>query len=323
MRKVSLTRNERAFLATCALSGSASLKELASLAGMREHAVRYAMSSLLERGAIKPCWQIDPFTLGLHGIAAYFNRGAESSRGRLTLERKLVSHPQVTWLAKMAGSYQYGIAFNTRRIYDLDDFFALLRPSEPAAHFEKTVRIALDWSLYTPNYLAPSGSKRQVLSMTPPRESINIDETDAAIVRTMASYPHESLPQIARRLSMGSSSFSYRFDKLRDRKIIRGLTYVQQTEKLGISTFRIFIVERGLSSEQKETFKDFLFACPHVVSCVRCAGSWDYELRFETETPEDLDAFCQKLYDTFGSGIGSLSICQQFRTLKWLSVPLI
>jgi DNA-binding Lrp family transcriptional regulator len=317
-----LTRNERIFLATCSLSGVDSLKELARISGLREHAVRYAVNALLERGAIKPVWQLDVFSLGFHGIATYFNRGAQRSSDRLALERTLAQHPSVTWLANLGGRFQYGLALNTKRLYDLDEIFSLIRPSEASTHFDKTVRIALDWSLFTPNYLAPSAPKRTSVVMVHPHEYPSLDDVDMKIVRCLSAYPHESLAQIARRVSMTASSFSYRFSKLTEKKIIRGLMYVPQIEKLGISAYRIFLIDRGLTEEKRTSFKKFLSLCPNIVSASRCTGSWDYELRFETEEAEDVDRFRQAIYDTFGSGVDSIDICQQFKTLKWLSIPL-
>jgi hypothetical protein len=90
---VRITANERLFLATCALSGSASTKELAKRSGLEEHIVRYARESLLEQGAIKPVWQVDPYILGFLEVATYFNRGSESSKGRAALEQKLFPVP--------------------------------------------------------------------------------------------------------------------------------------------------------------------------------------------------------------------------------------
>lgn len=319
---VRITANERLFLATCALSGSASTKELAKLSGLKEHAVRYARDSLLEQGAIKPVWQVDPYILGFLEIATYFNRGSESSKGRAALEQKLIQHPKVSWLAKMGGTYQYGTVVYLRKMIELDRLFSLIRPTDSGAHFDKTVRIGLDWTVYTPSYLAPTRTPRQSIVMTSENEVVEVDKTDEKILRALAQHPHESLATIARSLSMTQSAFSYRFNRLSEQKVVRGLTYIVQMDKLRISTYRIFIVDRGLNEERKLLLKKTFANHPNVVAALSCTGNWDYELRFETENPEDVDQFCALIYDTFGSGIDSINVSQQFKILKRVAHPL-
>ena len=148
-----------------------------------------------------------------------------------------------------------------------------------------------------------------------------MDETDDKILRALSKTPGASLPMVARALTMSPSSLQYRIDKLTERQIIRGKIYRLATDKVGIQTYRVLVVDRGMNEAQKTHFRKVIAQCPNVLAALSCTGSWDYELRFETEDSRDLDTFCQSLYDTFGAAIDLIKILQQFEVLKRLSYP--
>ena len=80
-------------------------------------------------------------------------------------------------------------------------------------------------------------------------------------------------------------------------------------------------MDRGLSSDQKQLIRKKFEACPNLVAALLCTGNWDYELRFEAETSQDLDTFCLDIYDTFGTAVDSIKTIQQFKILKRLGYP--
>jgi DNA-binding Lrp family transcriptional regulator len=112
-----------------------------------------------------------------------------------------------------------------------------------------------------------------------------------------------------------------RIEKLRERRILRGQIYRLATDKIGVQSYRVLIVDRGMSEAQKNLFRKVITQCPNVLAALSCTGNWDYELRFETEDSRELDSFCQSLYDTFGGAIDSIKILQQFEILKRLGYP--
>ena len=120
---------------------------------------------------------------------------------------------------------------------------------------------------------------------------------------------------------MSPSTFNYRFERLRERGVIAGMGYVLATEKLGIHLYRVMIVDRCLTKQQREHLLKVLSDHPNVGAIKKCTSNWDFELRFETEDPAEIDTFSQELYDRFGSGIDSITPVQQFKVLKRRALP--
>jgi DNA-binding Lrp family transcriptional regulator len=288
---------------------------------MSESSIRYVRDSLLERGIVKPVYHIDMLSLGYIDFTAFINRGAESSAGRAKIERLIAEYPQVTALYKMGGDWQYLVWLQIKNVFDIERFFSLIRPNEPGANFEKSIRLALEWTVFTPNYLAPRVSRRSSIAVSAKHNPVQIDETDEQILRGLAKHPEMSLTSLARHLRVNPTTLSYRYSKMQEKGVIRGLSYIIQIDKTQIQAYRILIVDRGLSLEQKKLLRKKFESCPNVVAAILCSGNWDYELRFETESYKDLERFSHDLYDTFGSAIDSIKTTQQLAILKRTSYP--
>jgi DNA-binding Lrp family transcriptional regulator len=316
-----LTEKERIFLAHAGVSAEMTLKEISKRTGLREHAVRYTRDTLISEGYIRPVWLVDMYRLGYTDLGIFFTRGTETSGTRKKFEEKIQSHPSVTWFAKMGGGYQYGLTLNVRKMHDVEDFYAALRPTETGAYFKKTVRVGFEWYNLSPTYLYPEVRQRHKVILSTKYDPVSIDAIDAVVIQAVATQPGASLSEMARAAAMSVSTFTYRFDKLRELGIINSLIYTLDIERLGIHQFRLLIVDRGLSKEQREQLLRALARHPGVVAIILCTGSWDFEVRFETETVAEVDAFAQMLYDEFGFGIDAVVTIQQFRVLKRRSYP--
>jgi DNA-binding Lrp family transcriptional regulator len=222
---------------------------------------------------------------------------------------------------RMGGGYRYMLWFWAKQVHEAEDLFTLLRPSETGGHFEKTVRLAIDWTVFTPQHLSSPAPKRSSIHMTSKTTVATLDSVDEAILHALSRHPDSSLSTVARTLSMPHSTLQYRIEKLRERRILRGKIYRLATDRIGVQSYRVLIVDRGMSEVQKNLFRKAITQCPNVLAALSCTGSWDYELRFETENSRDLDTFCQSLYDTFGGAIDSIKILPQFEILKRLGYP--
>lgn len=316
-----LSEKERIFLASCLLDADASDKELAQKSGLSQSTSRSIRISLLQRGILAPLYHIDPFALGYLDFTAFFNRGAESSAGQRRLEQTVMNHPRVMGFNRMGGGYRYMLWFWAKQIHEPEELFTLLRPSEAGAHFEKTVRIAIDWTVFTPQYLSHNKPKRSSIHLTSKTPLVTLDERDELILRTLSANPAASLSMIARTIAMRPSTVQYRIEQLKERRIIRGKIYTVAAHKIGVQSYRVLISDRGMNDAQRALFRKAITQCPNVLAALSCTGSWDYELRFETEDSRELDAFCQSLYDTLGTAIDSIRILQQFEILKRLGHP--
>jgi len=318
---IRLSDNERCFLAATTLNASVSAKETADRIGIREHKVRHIRDSLLKRGIITPLYLIDTFSIGYTDFRLFLSDIAAPSKIRTAFEKLVLQHHQVYWAARMSGAYQYAITFLSKDPCEMIDFFAAVQPKPDGIYAHKTISIAGDWTIFTQNYLAPEMRSRQSISMTTRQRTPSLERRDEVILETMAQHPTANLAALARASGMPSTTLGYRMDKLKEMKVVRGQIYLLNHQALGISVFRIMIVEKGLSGVERDRLRKQISSHPNVGALLICTGGWDYEIRFECSHPETVEDFCQAIIDDFGSGIGSIRVSQQVKSLKRVAYP--
>lgn len=318
---ISLSERERRYITVASLHAHLSVKELADRLAIREHTVRDIQHSLVMRGIIKPIYMIDIYRLGFTDFRVFLSEISEPSRVRSAVEKRILQHADVYWLAKMNGAFQYAMTFLAKEPCEMIDFFAAIQPASEGFYSKRTIGIAGDWNIFSPNYLAPEIKRRDAISVTARERVDDLDATDHLILSCMARNPSATTAGLARASGLKESSLAYRVKKLTELQVIRGQVYLLECAKLGILAYRVMIVERGLTSDQRERLRRYLSSHPNVCAYLTCAGGWDFEVRFETESAEVLEDFCQTLVDLFGAAIGSILTSQQVSVLKRVSYP--
>jgi DNA-binding Lrp family transcriptional regulator len=249
---VKLTPNERQFIVAASLNANRSVKELASSMNLREHTVRNIKESLLARGIISPLYKIDTYRLGFTDFRVFLSDVAEPSKVRFEFERRAVHHPRVYWMARMTGAFHYALTFLAKDPCDMIDFFSEVQPPRNGFFANRTIGIGGEWSVFSPNFLAPEIRHRECITVSArERMSEKIDRTDELILMTMARDPSGSISSVARATGMKANSIQYRVDKLTEMGIVHGKTYLLNCDRLGIQVFRVMIIERALSAEQR------------------------------------------------------------------------
>jgi DNA-binding Lrp family transcriptional regulator len=318
---ISLSDREKKFIVTAAMNADLSVKELSDRLEMREHVCRNIRQSLLARGIIQPLHLIDIYRLGFTDFRVFLSDISEPSRIRSVFEKRILNYPQVYWLAKMNGAFQYAITFLAKETREIIDFFAAIQTPNDGFYARRTLAIAGDWTVFSPTYLTPGARRPASISFTTRERNDHLDKTDHAILSCMARNPSATIASLARLGGMKKSSLAYRVAKLTEQGVIRGQIYLLNCAALGVLVYRVMIVERGLSTEQRTQLLKYLSSHPNVVALLTCAGGWDYEVRFETETVDRLEDFCVSIIDTFGSRIGTILTSQQASILKRVSYP--
>jgi DNA-binding Lrp family transcriptional regulator len=264
---------------------------------------------------------IDIYRLGFTDFRVFLSDIAEPSRVRSIFEKRILNYSQVYWLAKMNGAFQYAITFLAKEPREIIEFFAAIQPPKDGFYARRTVSVAGDWTVFSPTYLTPGAKSSPSISLTSQERSRQLDETDHRILSIMALHPSATTAAVARYAGMKASSLAYRLEKLTEQGVLRGQIYLLNCAAIGILVYRVMIVERGLSLEQRTLLVKYLSSHPNVVALLTCAGGWDYEIRFETETVESLEDFCESIIDKFGTSIGAILTAQQARIMKRVSYP--
>ena len=99
--------------------GAAPVQKLAEHAGLKAHAVRYALQAMIDRKAIEPVSAINMQAIGLKPYMLYFSIKAATHAEEERAAQVAAAHQNVSWVAELSGEYQFGMQ--------------VLAPSAPAA----------------------------------------------------------------------------------------------------------------------------------------------------------------------------------------------
>ena len=122
LRVTGMKLSEKEGLILCAIENraNASLASIARLTGIKEHAVRYHLQYLVEKGVIlNRAPVIDTSLLGFSDFSVYLALASQSQDKLQNLLEAIARAHGVTWLAEIGGEFQYGLQFSVRSVRDI------------------------------------------------------------------------------------------------------------------------------------------------------------------------------------------------------------
>ncbi|NDC36730.1 MAG: Lrp/AsnC family transcriptional regulator, partial [Proteobacteria bacterium] len=149
----------------------------------------------------------------------------------------------------------------------------------------------------------------------------SVDAIDRKILSALSGSHGASHAELARRLGLPVGTFTYRVEKLEEKGIIGGYTYFLNTEKAGLSTFKLLIYSRGLDPIFADELTAFVRYHPNITLFVRCAGAWDFEINAVFDDTSSVLKLVQELHTKFASHIVNIRTMQIVRHVKARDFP--
>lgn len=131
-----------------------------------------------------------------------------------------------------------------------------------------------------------------------------IDDKDEKILTEVSSNSRKSIIKISEGVGLSSKAVSQKIKLLKKSGIIQKHTVDIDTDKLGISTYKMFI--RLKSSSERGKLEEYFHAQPNVVSVREVLADWNLEPTIEVSTPEDFYAIQEEIEREFGESIISI-----------------
>ncbi|MFN8391275.1 MAG: Lrp/AsnC family transcriptional regulator [Bdellovibrionota bacterium] len=290
-----LSENERQVFAHAQLQAGATVPEIARQSGLRDHAVRYALNSLIERGAVWYVPYIDVGRLGFSDCCVYFNHLSSSKGSRERLLKAIKESPSVGYFAELAGEYQYTVAIYCRRVHEVEDFFTRLARVSDGAILDRSIATRLSWSFYSALYWAKRPPRARMLQCSAEGKLFMPDDIDHRILHTLSRSSQYHLRQIAKTLRLPLSTVEYRIRKLEDNGVILGHSYKLAPPYFGLSKYRVLVSQARPTRDLRDKLLRFSAKQKYVSSFVHCVGNWDFELSIDLEQPADLPDILEEI----------------------------
>lgn len=310
-----ISETQGQILAGLQFSATKSIKELASSLKLKHSTVHYHIQRFREAELIRPAAFVDFFKLGLLQYSVFYSLTPENKKLRKELWSFLSNHSRVVWFAELGGQYQYATTLVVNSALNVFSFLQELEQIAGDVLLKRDVIENVHFTSFAKNYLTTKDSKsaRKSLSMGLPVESVDLDETDYAILEALFDQSTSSHEQKAKSLRIPRSTFSFRLNRLTQKGIVRAEIYYINSQLLGRLSYLILLSERGSNTDFFKQLTGFCIATNEVVNLKRCLGSWDYELTVEVQNEQQVVEVCQSLCRKLSGHIADIVTLPVFR----------
>lgn len=316
-----LSDQERRVLGVLAAIGDASVPRLAKEARLREHVARFALHALISRGVIRyfPC--INSGALGYSSFSVYFSLAPSKNDARERFLQKLISHPNVSWVAHIGGDFDYAVTFQTFSSVELVEFVDSISSSSGIEITSREVRV--DAALrYYPLKAFRHGIKQYGVDVwrggvTP----ISTDDLDRKILYEMSNSGITKKMELARKLTIPTTTLQSRIERLEKAQAITGYVYFLVPQAAGLRTFKLRVLAKKLNAEFAVALEKLCHRLDHVSLFVRCLGAWDFEINVDVKHAEEVDGVIAALHDQFASHIRDIRKGEIFSHRKASDFP--
>jgi len=322
MKPFVLSEKQRRVLACAQFQAQASVPQIAKETALKSTTVRYTLRELRDRGIIGYMPFIDISRIGLMDYCIYFNSKFKSENERKKLLSYLSAAEPVTWVAELAGEYQYTAALYVKSVREVDEFVNRVSEETGAEITEKNFAARVKWSLFRSKYLAPDQNATiDELTAGDRPGDVKLDPVDHKILILLSSNEEESPSAIARRLGLPISTIHYRLRSLETQGVIKGYSYRFNAIECGNYKFRVLLYQKKGSPNLAGKLHAFCRRHPNVNCYVHCVGSWDYELSVEVEHLHEIALIEQIIMQNFGDHITSIKVLTVLRHVKTCLYP--
>ena len=148
-----------------------------------------------------------------------------------------------------------------------------------------------------------------------------IDDIDRGILRFMQEGRGDSDAEMARKLKIPLSTFTYRKDRLKEAGVIVAEVYRLNWNNTERSIYCALVSVSRLTTQFNDQFQKFCRDHRNIVLCHRCLGSWDYKVTIEAENREEIGETLQDLRHELEDSQGTFEVYQHLRERKTTFFP--
>ena len=312
-----ISEKEATILASAELRANAPISVLRKESGYREHSIRYALHSLVNRQVITPIPFINLHRLGYTIYHLFFTVGGERRGQQDALIKSFIASPNVLWVGEFGGEFQYGVGVCAKRLPPLIEFLTAISNKHKAIFHDKAISVQVSSTVFPRRYLTSKRFSVSPITVTfDKKEVVEIDDLDSKILSGLTTYAHLSHRQLALKIQIPLSTVELRLAKLRERGIIAGEIYAVDAGKFNMESFKLLVYTKGLDAELSTRMFNFCSRHKNVTTLIDCLGSWGYEVNVEVVRPEEVTRIIQDMYEHLGDSIHTIKTLTKFRYPK-------
>ncbi len=320
-----LTTSQKHILDAVVLQANKSALELSRELGLREHAVRRGISSLLDQGVFlrRSIW-VDPHALGLNLHILQLELPLKSMIHRGAFLEQLVSLEESCAVAELGGEGLFEVRILSSGREHLDTIFQSLAESSPAPFRIRACMTVLeqDYSgTSEPGTKRASGHSLHFGGLPLGTARCALDEKDHDILSALANQRYLSFQEVSRALKLPAATLTYRIGKLEKAGVIKGHYYVMDPTVFKEMPIALHIRSRVLTCKERRTLMDYCRAHPRISLINFLFGEQSVEIYTLVQDQKEVRAVIADLSLNFGEVLESPQMVPQISFYKYTLYP--
>ncbi len=270
---------------------------LAKMLKMRASTVAYRLEKLKEQKTLRRGALINPWKIGFTNVAVYFSLRASTDRALQNLLSDIVQHDRTIWLGSLAGDFQFGLSFLTRRLGEVIDFLGSLADKHHMIIWQKEIVPRMALHCFPRSYLSADSiaKKRVMISMTSNEEpALGVDAFDLQLLSAISEGTWRSIRQLAELVAGPPATVDRRIRRLIELKVIERLVYSVNPESLGVTSYRVLLGTERLETSARTLVLNFCRSHQAVIRVFEGIGTWDFEIDLEAAHPVEIQRFTRQ-----------------------------
>ncbi|MBI4983199.1 Lrp/AsnC family transcriptional regulator [Candidatus Woesearchaeota archaeon] len=145
------------------------------------------------------------------------------------------------------------------------------------------------------------------------REVAIFNANEMEVMKHLLNNPKLRLSHLAKVSEINIKTAASVIKNLKKRKIIKGFKYVMDTNKLGISKFRLFLTLHNISQERETQMLDYFLKLKEVVQVNKTIGDWNMEVDIESPDKTRIKHLISQLREEFKDLIAYFNIIEFYQ----------
>ncbi len=311
---------ERLIIVTSQLQADASCAAIAKACNCREHSVRSTLRKLEQSGIIKQYPFINVHSLGFENFVCNFSLNP-ASKVAPQLVQALGDSEHTSWLSKRTGDFQWAASLFLANSSEMVSFMDRLTTPFLNSFQTKEVVIHTSCHLFPRKYLCKAAVEPRHLYYGRLEQRASIDEVDHKILAALSKLSPCTGAIVARTAGIPEATVAYRIKSLQERGVISGFAYAFYPQALALFAHRFLVSLKGFSAQLRNDIFEFCRDHPNIVSLISSIGNWDYEIKIEGSSEEQIDGVLSEFSSRFSEFILATKTFSLMKAQKILYYP--
>jgi len=254
----------------------------------------------------------------------YFKGGYINEKDKVETIRKLCENQYIVSIYELSGEYELVIEIESPNPSRFNKEIKKVREFIPTLDNYKVI-LNVFTRIYPRTYLLPENSNllssSQEIIIGGDRAIEKFNQEEMNIMKNLLENPKIRFTALAKKSNLNSKTALKIYKNLQKRKVIKGLKYTLDTNKLSINKFILFLKLHNVSPERDLKLLEYLSQTKEIIQINKTVGDWDVEIDIESLDKAHIRYILTQIREEFKDLIENFNIMEFYQVHKKSYLP--